>query len=234
MGVILTGGMLADWAEKALQEGAMYWYGTCWYRATDELLSRKRKQYPAHYTEARMPKYERHVAEKRMVCDCVGLIKGFFWTGNGAGENVSGANHCPDTSANGMYALCRRKGGIATMPETRGAVLWKKGHIGVYVGGGMAVEARGFAYGVVKTAVASRGWSGWGMLPDGMLAYDGAGAPAGGGADAPIRDARRGGRAHAGAASQMEPRGVAGLWRGRGFRERDARMGEAVSEGAGT
>lgn len=171
MGAILTGEMLADWADRALELGAQYWYGTCWYRATEDLLRRKGRQYPAHYSERRMPKYERHVAEKRMVCDCVGLIKGFFWTGNGAGGNVYGANGCPDASANGMYALCRLKGGMAALPETRGAVLWRKGHIGVYVGGGMAIEARGFDYGVVRTAVAGRGWSGWGLLPEGMIAY---------------------------------------------------------------
>lgn len=173
MGVLLTGEMLADWAESALSTQACYWYGTCWYRATDELLARKTKQYPAHYTQPRMATYEKHVATGKMVCDCVGLIKGFFWTGNGAGTNAYRANNCPDTSADGMYALCGETGAVAALPEARGAVLWKKGHIGIYVGGGEAVEARGFADGVVRTKVAGRGWQRWGYLPDSMLAYGG-------------------------------------------------------------
>ncbi len=178
MGDLLTGEMLADWAEAALAAGARYWYGTCWYRATDELLARKKRQYPAHYTQTRMAAYESHVTAGRMVCDCVGLIKGFFWTGNGAGANVYRANNCPDTSADGMIGLCGETGAMASLPETRGAVLWKKGHIGVYVGGGMAVEARGFSYGVVRTKEAGRGWQKWGYLPDSMLAYGGQAVPA--------------------------------------------------------
>jgi len=173
MSVLLTGEMLADWAEAALDAGARYWYGTCWYKATDALLARKKRQYPAHYTDARMATYEKHVAAGKMVCDCVGLIKGFFWTGNGAGANAYRANNCPDTSADGMCALCAETGAVASLPEARGIVLWKSGHIGVYVGGGEAVEARGFSYGVVRTKVAGRGWRKWGYLPESMLAYDG-------------------------------------------------------------
>ena len=57
------------------------------------------------------------------------------------------------------------------MPDVPGIVLWRKGHIGVYIGDGWAIEARGFAYGVVKTKVAGRGWTKAGRLPAGMLAY---------------------------------------------------------------
>ncbi len=177
MGIALTGEMLANWAEAAQQRGARYWYGTCWYCATRDLLARKKKQYPQHYTPTRMATYEKHVAAGEMVCDCVGLIKGFFWTTNGGTANRYRANNCPDTSANGMIALCGKTGTIATLPETRGAVLWKNGHIGVYVGGGEAIEARGFLQGVVRTKVAGRGWQKWGLLPDSMLVYSGHVAP---------------------------------------------------------
>ncbi|MGI6239183.1 MAG: peptidoglycan-binding domain-containing protein [Christensenellales bacterium] len=176
---IWTGDHLAKWAERALDAGAGYWYGTCWYRATDDLLARKAKQYPAHYAQARMSAYARDIARGRMVCDCVGLIKGFFWTADGAAGNQYQSNNCPDTSANGMYAICRAGGGLSDLPEQRGALLWKKGHIGIYAGGGMAIEARGFGHGVVKTAVAGRGWTNWGFLPESMLGYPGAAAVGG-------------------------------------------------------
>lgn len=168
---MLTGEKLAAWCEKALAAGAKYWYGTCWYAAAEDLLRRKKAQYPAHYADSRMSTYRRHIAESRMVCDCVGLIKGFFWTGNGAGKNVYRSNNCPDTSANGMFALCERTGNMDSMPDERGIVLWRSGHIGVYVGGGKAIEARGYKYGVVRTDVRSRGWKKWGYLPEIMLSY---------------------------------------------------------------
>lgn len=168
---MLTGEMLAEWAEMALAAGAKYWYGTCWYRAEESLLLRKQKQYPAHYTAGRIGTYRQHIAEKRMVCDCVGLIKGFFWTDNGRHENVYRSGNCPDTSANGMFRLCEVTGKMADMPDVRGLVVWRSGHIGVYVGGGKVIEARGYKYGVVRTNVNSRGWSKWGYLPEIMLAY---------------------------------------------------------------
>lgn len=36
------------------------------------------------------------------------------------------------------------------------------GHVGVYIGNGQVVEARGHAYGVVQTALKGRGWTKWG------------------------------------------------------------------------
>ena len=163
---MLTGEMLAAWAEKALAAGAKYWYGTCWYAAEEGLLLRKQKQYPAHYTAGRMATYRKHIAEGRMVCDCVGLIKGFFWTGNGAHENLYRSGNCPDTSANGLIKLCGVTGEMADMPDVRGLILWRSGHVGVYVGGGKVIEARGYRYGVVRTDVQGRGWKKWGYLPE--------------------------------------------------------------------
>jgi len=47
-----------------------------------------------------------------------------------------------------------------------GAAVWRKGHIGIYVGKGYAIEARGSAYGVVKTKIAKRDWTHWFLLND--------------------------------------------------------------------
>lgn len=172
---MFTGEMLACWAERALQAGAKYWYGTCWYAADEELLARKRRQYPSHYTDGRMPVYREHIAEKRMVCDCVGLIKGFFWTANGSHENVYRSGNCPDRSADGLFSMCGETGNISGIPEERGLVVWTNGHIGVYVGSGKVIEARGYKYGVVMTEISGRKWKKWGRLPESMLDYEGGG-----------------------------------------------------------
>ena len=58
--------------------------------------------------------------------------------------------------------------GAAAPGSCGGAALcsvWKPGHIGVYIGNGYAVEAMGTTYGVVKTQVDGRGWSGWCKIP---------------------------------------------------------------------
>lgn len=52
-----------------------------------------------------------------------------------------------------------------TMPEVVGLMLWKEGHVGVYIGNGYVIEAMGTRKGVVKTELAGRGWQGWCKLP---------------------------------------------------------------------
>jgi hypothetical protein len=101
----------------------------------------------------------------------VGLIKGFFWTANGTTGNKYKSNNCPDTSANGMIKLCEETGAINKMPDERGILVWRSGHIGVYVGDDKVIEARGYQYGVVKTDLKARGWQKWGRLPEVMLYY---------------------------------------------------------------
>ena len=166
-----TNHQLADWAEMALAAGAKYWYGTCWYDATEDLLKRKAKQYPSHYTASKMSTYRKHIAQKKMVCDCVGLIKGFFWTSNDTTVNKYKANNCPDRIADGIFSICDETWDIKDLPDIRGLVVWMKGHIGIYVGNGEVIEARGYKYGVVRTQLKARGWKKAGRLPETMLAY---------------------------------------------------------------
>ena len=126
-----------------------------------------------------MATYRKHIAENRMVADCVGLIKGFFWTSNGTTASKYATNGCPDKSANGFFALCKENGPIATVPTTPGLALWCDGHIGISIDGVWAVEARGFNYGVVKTRIKDRKWTKWGKLPASLLDYvDGNAIPA--------------------------------------------------------
>ena len=78
---------------------------------------------------------------------------------------VSGAN------AQWKKTDWEKKGTIDTLPDVPGVILYhmdsngEMSHTGVYVGDGLAVEARAAAYGVVKTAVKSRSWTHWAVLP---------------------------------------------------------------------
>ena len=46
-----------------------------------------------------------------------------------------------------------------------GVLVHMPGHVGVYIGGGKVIEARGTMYGVVKTKVMGRGWTKWSQSP---------------------------------------------------------------------
>lgn len=91
--------------------------------------------------------------------------------------NKYASNGFPDKSANGtlswLKSLGCKNGKISTLPNVPGILLFSPGHVGVYIGDGYAVEARGFKYGVVKTKVSARGWTDWAYLPASLLQYDG-------------------------------------------------------------
>lgn len=76
--------------------------------------------------------------------DCVNLIKGILWGWTGDKTKSRGGaryktNGVPDTNANGMIKLCT---GVTTdfSRIEVGEAVWCEGHIGVYVGDGLAVE----------------------------------------------------------------------------------------------
>lgn len=148
---------LVEWCKKYL--GHPYWYGTFGQVGTETLLQQKAKQYPSHYGHSRMSKYRSQIG--RQVFDCVGLIKGYIWDDNGKIKY----NLNQDKSANGMLAACKEKGKINTIPDIPGVLVFMPGHVGVYIGNGEVIEARGFAYGVVKTKLSGRGWKNWGKCP---------------------------------------------------------------------
>ncbi len=111
--------------------------------------------------------------------DCVNLIKGILWGWDGDlsaqyGGARYGSNGVPDVSADGMVRLCKNV--TADFREiVLGAAVWMPGHIGLYIGEGLAVECTPkWANGVQITAVGNLGkkagynvrtWKKWGLLP---------------------------------------------------------------------
>lgn len=142
------------------QLGRPYWYGTFGQTASPVLLAAKRKQYPRYYTAQDFP-----TQYGKRVHDCVGIIKGYMWSDGPDAKPVYLANGFPDVSANGLRSICVERGDIKTIPDVVGVCVFMNGHVGVYIGGGFVVEARGHAYGVVKTRLAARPWKKWGFCP---------------------------------------------------------------------
>ena len=84
----------------------------------------------------------------------------------GTDKNYSstyGGNSCPDKLANGMFSYTKSKGcswgTMDSLPEIPGIALCSDGHVGVYVGGGFAVEECSFSDGCVKTCVKDCSWT---------------------------------------------------------------------------
>lgn len=151
-----TGKGLAEYAKA--QIGKPYWWGTFGQTATDALLSQKRRQYPDYYQAS---DFQSQIGQR--VHDCVGLIKGYLWSETP--ESAPVYNGSQDVAVDGLYRSCEAGGSIDTIPEIPGVCVFMKnlGHVGVYIGDGIVVEAMGHAYGVVQTNLLSRGWAFWGM-----------------------------------------------------------------------
>jgi len=142
------------------QLGRPYWYGTFGQASSKELYDQKKNQYPSKYNWA----YDPSVAGQK-VHDCVGLTKGYLWC-DGPEDAEPVYIEWEDLSANMLRDACKIKGPISTMPEVPGVLVFYNYHMGVYVGNGEVVEARGRKYGVVKTKLANRPWTSWGYHPD--------------------------------------------------------------------
>ena len=160
--------------------GQPYWFGTCIYKCTNNLLTRKTEQYPSSYGSSRINQYKRDIAAKKIAADCIGGAKGYAWTGGGQGvlesigtdktyASVYGGNGCPDKGADSMFTYAKQKGSawgaIATLPEILGLAVHKSGHVGYYVGNGEVVEWKGFSYGCVKSKLSATKWTHWYQLP---------------------------------------------------------------------
>lgn len=148
---------LVEYAKKALTESWGYVWGTFGYVLTETLFQEKLKQYPDH-----VGPFKNFIAANwlnRRVTDCVGLIKSYLWYNESSGKIQY--NLATDKNANDMYYLAKEKGTIDTISEIPGLCLWKKGHIGIYIGGGQVIEARGTKYGVVQTPLKGTGANAW-------------------------------------------------------------------------
>ncbi len=76
--------------------------------------------------------------------DCVCLIKGLLWGWSGEPGKIYGgasykANGVPDIDADAMISVCKDVSTDFSKIEV-GEAVWMKGHIGIYVGDGLAVE----------------------------------------------------------------------------------------------
>ncbi len=158
-----TAADLVAWAEMAWDNQWGYVWGTFGTVLTEDFLAYKLEQYGDDVAE-----YESIIREKwmdRRVVDCAGLIKGYSWYEPGVGVEYN-AGDMPDWGTQGFYDNAVEKGPIDTLPEVPGMLVYSEnGHIGVYIGGGWAIEAISHAGGVVKTRVADRTWTHWLKCP---------------------------------------------------------------------
>ena len=114
--------------------------------------------------------------------DCVCMIKGLLWGWNGDPSKTYGgakykSNGVPDSGADSLFRKCSEQSADFSCVEI-GEAVWMEGHIGIYIGDGLAVECTPkWADGVQITACnckkdgyPTRNWTKHGKLP--YVSYD--------------------------------------------------------------
>lgn len=146
-------------------------FGQC---ATPSFIYGKAKQYPEWYTPkdgpSKLPTLLALPDDTRLF-DCIGLIKGVIW---GFPNIVYTSNGLRDMSDQTIWDKSTDKSTDFSNIQV-GELLWMKGHVGVYIGNGQAVECTGSWEGrVMITAVENIGkqvglhgrmWTGHGKIP---------------------------------------------------------------------
>ncbi len=141
--------------------GCGYVWGTFGQILTESVLHSKAKQYPTQ-----VGTYKNYLKKHlgTPTCDCIGLIKWFFWQNKDGGVTYQSGGMA-DINANMLFDKAQTKGTIKTMPEIKGLAVWRRGHIGIYIGNGYVIEAKGTRYGVVKSKLSDCSFTHWCKIP---------------------------------------------------------------------
>ena len=145
---------LVQHCKKALNENWGYGLGTIGRVMTEDIL---REISTRLNLSSDFVNYIRNNYMGKRTVDCASLIKSYLWWDDGNIRYDSSI----DVSADTMFYIAKVKGSIDTIPEIPGLCVYFKGHVGVYVGNGKVIEARGTKYGVVETDLNDRGWTDW-------------------------------------------------------------------------
>lgn len=122
--------------------GTPYVFGAKGEVMTQARINQLARENPGTYTSSYKTKAARFIGQH--CTDCSGLIS--WYTGR-----IRGSYNYHDTAVERVS--------IDHLDESMiGWALWKPGHIGVYIGDGYCIEAKGINYGTIRSKVSSTAW----------------------------------------------------------------------------
>lgn len=146
MEIVMTSAQLCARAEDIADNyKTSYMLGPWGWPANDKMITRATTQGSNAKTNRQWRPQANAIKDKGFLFDCVGLIKGILWGWCGDLSRPYGGagyacNGVPDCDAKKMIDCCRD---VSTDFSTivPAEAVWMDGHIGIYVGDGMVVEA---------------------------------------------------------------------------------------------
>lgn len=164
--------------QKALNSNTVYALGMWGQVINDSIITSKTRQYPSFYTSARVAQLNSLKGKNYFGFDCVCLVKSVLWgwEGNPAKSNGGAkyaSNGVPDIGADTIITKCKN---VSTdfSKIVPGALVWMKGHVGVYIGDGQCIECTtNWTSKVLQSTLKNNGvkgqfertWTKWGLLP---------------------------------------------------------------------
>lgn len=147
-----TGKGMADYARTKL--GTPYFYGSKMDVLTENFANYMHKAYPGTVTTSYIDKARRKGLFGKVCVDCSGLI------GSYRGKQIGSSQ---------LYQTASKRMSMADLDSfPQGTVLWRSGHVGIYIGKNSkgeheCIEAKGIDYGVVLSKVNASSWK-YGLL----------------------------------------------------------------------
>ena len=152
----------------------MYVWDGCGEYITREWIDKLVRKYPDWYTPARTG-VRKSLADRGLRgWDCFGVIKSYIWNDYHQG-NTAYFTKSVDYSTKELFEAAEVKGPVEELPERPGLVLWRPGHVGVYLGSGMVIECTcrehrlnetGLIGGIVETKLEEYDWTHWLECPE--------------------------------------------------------------------
>ena len=176
---VMTGKRLAEAARNAAGNYRTLYVAGCFGAPMTQANKKRYTQNHDYNRAADRTRLINAAAPDTFGFDCVCLVKGLLWGWTGdASKEYGGAayasNGVPDIGEDQMIAMCNRVSTDFSGIEA-GEAVWLPGHIGIYIGDGLAVECTpAWKNGVQVTAVGSLGakagyntrtWAKHGKLP---------------------------------------------------------------------
>jgi hypothetical protein len=178
MATVMTNKELAQkMKDVATKYNTIYMLGVFGAPVTESVITSKARQYASWYTAARQKAFRKLIGKNYFGFDCVCLVKALLWGWNGDSRATYGgakyaSNGVPDIDPDQMISVCKNVSTDFTDVQI-GEAVWVKGHIGIYIGDGLAVECTPSwdnnvqitACNCAKSGYHRRNWTKHGKLP---------------------------------------------------------------------
>lgn len=165
---------LVEYCLKMIKEPNIYlWDGNGQY-VTTEVVNQLAAKFPDWYTPERKA-VRLALADKGIRgWDCIGIIKGYAWNDYHQ-DNTALYSKENDYSTRTLIKAAKIQGPIEDMPEKPGLVLWKPGHVGVYIGDGQVIDVACVTHatdithlvgGIQQLPIEATAWTHWLEYPE--------------------------------------------------------------------